>query len=802
MNLAPPPPRFEDLTAGAKLVAGLGFSTVLPSFDFETYSEAGYLWDALKNKWAALPGAPSNRKGLPIVGAAAYAEHESTEVVCLSYDLRDGRGKRHWHPGMPNPVELFEHLARGGVLSGWNVSFEQWIWNKVCTRRYGWPVISPLSLIDTMAKARSHALPGSLEECGRVLNLQHQKDPEGDRLMKKFSMPQNPTKKDPRRRIRTVWSVEEVENEIASYPPHLRNQMRPLIEADLADTWRYKAYNDRDIDAEAEANSRIPDMNETEFRYWRNDQAINLRGVRIDTVTVDACIVIVNEALRRYTRELEELTKTDTSTGIKPTELQQLQGWLHAKGVHLDSLDEDSVEFALKEFKMPPEARRALEIRAAVGSASVKKVFAMKNRVTRAGRLHDTYVWHGARTGRPTGEGVQSTNLPKAGPHVFRCGWHEGKPTAIGGCGRHHGAHRFSCPWCGKTRGPDKAAEWSPGAMDDAILVIQGRSFELVQWFFGDVMRTVAGVLRGLFISKPGHILVSSDFSAIEGVVIAALAGEQWRLDVFAGHGKIYEMSAAKILGISFDEMMEHKKRTGQHHPARQNPGKIAELGLGFGGWINAWKQFDGPGTDEEIKANILAWRAASPMIQQLWGGQKVMNPHGRGWIDQFFGLEGACVQAIMNPGEIYSYRGIKYLVHDDVLYCRLLSGRRLTYHKPRLGQTVEDWRGLEISFEGWNSNQKVGPVGWMRMKTYSGKLAENVVQATARDIQMHAIENLELRGYETVMHTYDEVVEEVPIGFGSVEELEGIMTDVPSWAKGWPIKAAGGWMEARYRKA
>lgn len=796
MNLAPPPPRFEDLTAGAKLVAALGFSTILPSFDFETYSEAGYVWSPEKNKWSALPGAAQERKGLPIVGAAAYAEHETTEVICLAYDLRDGLGKRHWRPGLPPPLDLFAYLARGGLISGWNVSFEQWIWNKVCTRRYGWPVLNPLNLIDAMAKARSHALPGSLEEVGNVLNLKHRKDPEGDRLMKKFSMPQNPTKKDPRRRVRCVWTRDEVEAEINTFPPHLREKMRPLIELDFVDTWKYKAYNDRDIEAEAEANSLVPDMNEQELRYWRNDQAINLRGVQIDEVTRDACIAIVNEAIRRYTAELEALA------GCKPTELKQLQGWLHAKGVHMDALDEDAIDEALTKWTLPPDVRRALEIRAAVGSASVKKVFAMKHRATRAGRLHDTYVWHGARTGRPTGEGVQSTNLPKAGPDVYRCGWHEGKPTALGGCGHYHGAHRFACPWCGKVRGPDKPAEWSPGAMEDAITVIRGASFDLVKWFFGDVMRTVAGILRGLFIAKPGHKLVSSDFSAIEGVVIAALAGEQWRLDVFAGHGRIYEMSAAKILGISFDDMMEHKKRTGQHHPARQNPGKIAELGLGFGGWINAWKQFDGPGTDEEIKANILAWREASPMIVQLWGGQKIKNPHGRGWIEHFFGLEGACVQAIQYPGKIFSYRGIKYMLHDDVLYCRLLSGRRLTYHKPRLGQTLEDWRGHEISFEGWNSNQKVGPVGWLRMKTYSGKLAENVVQATARDIQMNAIEKLELAGYHVVMHTYDEVVAEVPEGFGSVEELERIMCDVPEWAKGWPIKAAGGWMEDRYRKA
>lgn len=239
--------------------------------------------------------------------------------------------------------------------------------------------------------------------------------------------------------------------------------------------------------------------------------------------------------------------------------LQQLKGWLHGRGVHLDSMDEDAIEEALK-WNLPPEARRALEIRAAVGSASVKKVFAMRNQATRAGRLHDLYTYHGARTGRPTGNGPQPTNLPKAGPHVYRCGYEflEGKDTLLpgGGCGRHHGAHTMWCHWCGKVtvRGPKASREWNPDAVDDALEAIGHRSLEWLQILFGDAMLTIAGVLRGLFIAAPGHDLISSDFSAIEGVVIAALAGEKWRLDVFAGHGKIYEMSAAKILGISFED--------------------------------------------------------------------------------------------------------------------------------------------------------------------------------------------------------------------------------------------------------
>lgn len=752
-------------------VVGLGVSTQHASLDWETYSEAGFVWRPDLNKWTCLPGAAQGKKGLPIVGAAAYAMHPSTEVLSLSYDLRDGIGKRRWRPGMPAPLDLFIYLARGGLLSGWNVSFEVWIWNYVCVRRYGWPPLDPRQVLDTMAKSRGWCMPGALGDASDVLQLVLGKDPEGMRLIKKLSIPRDPTKKDPRLRIRP--------------------------EEDPVDGPKLWDYNDRDIEAEAEANSRLPDLDPVQMQSWRDDQAINRRGVMIDLPAVRACIAIINQATDRYVTELEALA------GCKPSEVQQLQGWLHAHGVHLDSLDEEHVEEALTR-ELPPHCRRALEIRKTVGSASVKKVFAMLHQATPAARLHDLYKWHGARTGRPTGEGPQPTNLPKAGPDVHRCGWafdDQGRDTHDGqGCGRFHGAHTYVCPWCNTLRRPTAAREWSPGAAEDALLVIAAESLLLLQWFFGDAMLTLAGVLRGLFIAPPGHDFVSSDFTAIEGVVIACLAGEQWRIDVYANDGKMYLESASRAFGVPMQEMIDHQKRTGQHHPLRDK-GKRMELGLGFGGWVNALRspQIRYEGTDEELKEAVLKWRAASPALQQFWGGQRVRE--GGRWVTHYFGLEGAAVQAVLNPGTIYSYRGIKYLVHDDVLYCRLLSGRRIPYHRPRLQETGLDYRGLALSFEGWNSNPKYGAMGWQRMSTYSGKLAENVVQATACDIQMHAIAQLQRAGYPIVLHTYDEVVAEVPEGFGSIEELEQIMCDVPDWAKGWPIKAAGGWRAKRYRK-
>jgi DNA polymerase len=321
----------------------------------------------------------------------------------------------------------------------------------------------------------------------------------------------------------------------------------------------------------------------------------------------------------------------------------------------------------------------------------------------------------------------------------------------------------------------------------------------------------VGGCLRGLFTAAPGHDLICSDFSAIEAVVIAELAGEAWRQEVFRTHGKIYEMSASKITGIPFEEIMAYPAaHGGDDHPLRKKIGKVAELASGYGGWIGAWKRFGADkyfNSDAEIRDKILAWRAQSPAIVEFWGGQVREDPPGDyRFRRELYGLEGAAVSAILYPSVIEKYNRICFLrpADPDILYCRLPSGRCLTYHAPRLEDAIDRYSGKDIykiTFEGWNSDYKVGPRGWMRMSTYGGKLAENVTQAVARDLLAYSMLNVERAGYPIVLHVHDEIVSEVPKGVGSVSEFERIMSQTPPWAAGWPVRAAGGWRGKRYRK-
>ena len=809
MTTLPPPPPLEALPAGTRLRAGLGYATVLPDLDFETYSEAGMVYDPERQRWHGPPGAPGSTKGLPVIGARVYAEHRSTEVLCLAYDLKDGRGRRQWRPGLAWPTDLFEHVLRGGLLEAWNVGFERWIWELVCVLRMGWPAVPSRQWRCAMAKARAFSLPGSLDKAGAVLSTKARKDEDGRRLLTKFSMPRNPTKGDPRLRVRPEWEFDTFL--VATMAPA---QIK-AYQQDVNDSNALLRYNENDIAAEAEISSLVPDIEGEELEWWQVDQAINHRGVHVDLASIEACIAVIEQAHSRYNAELFAITGVDAASKV-----QQLLGWLHGRGVHLDSLDEEAVELALSK-PLPADCRRVLEIRAAIGSASVKKVFAMRNRTSSLGRMHDLFIYYGARTGRPTGEGPQPTNSPKAGPDLQRCGqWVKGAMAEGTGCGRHFQPRLMSCPWCGRSVLPRQPVviEWNPEAAEDALRALATRSLDWVEIVFGDAMHAIAGCIRGLYDAAPGHDLISTDYNSIEAVGLAMISGEQWRIEVFRSHGKIYETSAAMMYRIPFEEFAKHKAEHGQHHPLRQK-GKIGELAFGYQGWLGAAQAFDMPGTEDEIKTDILAWRRASPSVEWLWGGQTLGKAAGilenvdrpipaDRWdrTPYYFGVEGMATLAVLQPGTEFPVArldgtdsGILFVMRGDVLYCRLPSGRFLTYHRPRL--RTSDRGGMSLSYEGANTNPKNGPVGWIRMETWGGRLVENVNQATCRDLLRFACINLERAGYPVVLHVYDEIVSEIPEGWGSIEEFERIVTTPPEWARDWPIKAPGGWRAKRYRK-
>lgn len=724
-----------------------GQSTILADMDFETYSEAGHIWDPVRRKWRA---AQKGKPGIKCVGAAAYSEHPSTEVVSLAYDLKDGHGARLWLPGCPPPADLFAHVAAGGLIEAHNSSFEFFIWTNVCAARMGWPLIPIEQFRCSMAKCYSFGLPGKLGKAAEILGASEQKDKRGDKLIQLCSVPKQPSKKDQTTR-RTP----------ATHPQEFAE---------------FYNYNIQDIRSEAAVSRLLPDLSPFEQQVWIMDQRINTRGVHIDRKALEDCLYIIDAATAYYTQELRAITGGAVQSA---DEIQKLRGWLGDNGLSLPDLVADTVTAQLARKDLPEDdpKRRALWIRSSLGSKSVKKPQAIKLRLNSDDRLRDLFAYYGAeRTGRWAGRGPQPQNLPNSGPAVRKCE----------NCGLHFWDEHALC---GNCMGQGEPVDWCVEAVEQALQLIARRNLQEIINKWGDPLALVSGCLRGLFDAAPGCELLCSDFSAIEAVVLAALAGCEWRLDVFRTHGLIYEMSASKISGVPFDEFLQYPKaHNGEHHPLRKKVGKVAELASGYQGWLGAWKAFgaDKFMNDDEIKQAVIAWRDASPEIPKLWKG-----------------LEQAFTSACLSPGKPFSYRGISYGVMQDVMFCQLPSGRCLKYHRPRAVRTVDDWGRPKyaLSFEGWNSDSSKGPVGWMRMDTYGGKLTENVTQAAARDIQANAMLNLERAGYPIVLHVHDEAVAEVPIGFGAVEEFERLMVQALPWFADWPIKAAGGWRGNRYRK-
>lgn len=717
-------------------------TTAMASADFETYSEAGYLWDSAAQKWTGLPGTNKTKRGLEVVGAKRYINDPSFEVLTLSYDLLDDFGKRRWKLGDPPPLDLHDHVAAGKPLKGWNSGgFEYTVWNDYLVPRFGWPPLKLEQLHDTMANARASALPGKLDNAANVLKLTNRKDKDGTRLLDIFSKPRKPTKTNPALRIVPSAAPEEFE--------------------------RLQIYCDRDVAAEVEAGLHIPDLTAYEREVWLTDQRINHRGMQIDMVGVENCIAIVEQAEAKYNAELREITGHAVGAA---SELPALKTWLHTRGVHLDNAQAETIEAELARMVkvgVPSRdpCRRALEIRVALGSASIKKLYSFRNQQV-GGRLYGLYSYHNAHPGRWAGMGPQPQNLPRGGAFA------------------------------------------TVDEIEAALAVIAYRDLALVEQTFAplDALDVVINCLRGLIVAAPGHDLICSDFSSIEAVGAAVLAGEEWRVEVFRTHGKIYEMGASKITGIPFEEFLRYKKETGKHHPKRQTLGKVSELASIYAGWIPAWKRFgaDEFMTDPEIKEAILAWRRESPMVVEAWGGQTRDKFDRHRKRRENYGLEGAAVEAVQNPGTAYAYRSASFQMYGDILYFKLPSGRLITYHSPRLSPSTRDYADpweQRLTYWGWNNNAQKGPIGWIEMDLYGGVFMNNWVQGACRDLQAGALIRLEKAGYRPVLHTHDEPCGEVRQGWGSIEEFETLMAFREPWAADWPIKVSGGFRGPRYGK-
>lgn len=299
--------------------------------------------------------------------------------------------------------------------------------------------------------------------------------------------------------------------------------------------------------------------------------------------------------------------------------------------------------------------------------------------------------------------------------------------------------------------------------LDDARSFVRNGKFDETEFLFDSVPDTLSQLIRTAFIPSEGNRFIVADFSAIEARVIAWYASEKWRLEVFKTHGKIYEASASQMFKVSIEDIKKGSD-------LRQK-GKIAELALGYGGSVGAIKSMDKSGSipEEELPGLVRSWRSANPNITKFW-----------------WDCDKAAKKAINERTTVTMQYGLKFIYNPGVLFIQLPSGRRLSYVRPKIEEGI--YGSDIISYEGMEQTSKQ----WTRQETYGPKLVENIVQATARDCLAEALFNVDKAGYKTVMHIHDEIVMDVPIGFGSVEEVNKIFGENISWAPGLPLKADG----------
>lgn len=523
------------------------------------------------------------------------------------------------------------------------------------------------------------------------------------------------------------------------------NRTRNLPQHDPAKWKLFKEYNGQDVVTEMEIDRRLSAFPVPAFvqKQWETDLTMNARGVAADMEMVSGALVIGATVKSQLMTEARQLSGLDNPNSIK-----QLARWLTEAtdgDTEITSVTKEIVATMLKQ-PQPANVQRMLEIRQELGKTSTKKYDALETCIADDGRVRGLLQFYGAnRTGRWAGRLVQVQNLPRTYTHP----------------------------------------------LPPARQLVKDRNIDGLRLMYGSINDTLSQLIRTAFVATPGNVLIDADFSAIEARVISWLAGQEWRLEVFRTHGKIYEASASQMFHVPIEKI----KKGNPEYALRQR-GKVAELALGYQGGVSAMRRMDTGHnlddlSDDEVKGIVDRWRETNSMIRDLWNI-----------------VDSAAVTVITNGGaqtirsettdavitlacELDVITGTRYMT------ILLPSGRKLYYPSPEIG--VNRWGNPSVSYMGQNQTTK----RWERVETYGGKLVENIVQAIARDCLAIAIENLEAQGLHVVFHIHDEVVIDTPAWADEdtmLETVTKIMTKPIPWAQMLPLNADG-WVDKYFKK-
>lgn len=505
--------------------------------------------------------------------------------------------------------------------------------------------------------------------------------------------------------------------------PTARNggRTRNLPHHDPAKWQLFKDYCRQDVATEAEIYRRLEryPIPEQERQNWILDQYINMAGVKVDMDLIGSALELYGQVSGELSGRARRLTGLDN-----PNSVAQLKKWIQEhSGMELESLDKATVAEILADKDGEELVKEVLKIRKELGKTSVKKYEAMKACVCGDGRIRGLLQFYRAsRTGRFAGRLVQVQNLPRN--YIEN--------------------------------------------LDLARRLVKRRQPDAVKAVYGDVPDLLSQLIRTAFIPGEGCRFIVADFSAIEARVLAWLAGEEWRLDVFRTHGKIYEASASAMFGVPIEKI-----KKGNPEYALRSKGKVAELALGYQGGAHALISMGALSmglAEEELPDIVSRWRKSNRRIQDFW-----------------YAVENNAVDTVQYGTVHTMAKGISFYRDKEYLFVRLPSGRELFYYRPEL--VTNAFGRSAVGFYGTSQTTKK----WELTETYGGKLTENIVQAVARDLLCSAMMNLYRAGYAIRFHIHDEVILEAPKESGkNLQEAVRLMCTLPEWAEGLPLDAAG----------
>lgn len=695
------------------------------SIDIETYSEAD----------------------LKAVGVHSYAEHPSTEILCMCYAFDDEPVQR-WTPAdLFVPDRLRQHIDSGGVVSAFNAEFERTVLNGTAGTKINFPKITIEQTRCSMVKARANGLPGGLGDVAKALGT-HEKSDTGRIVMLQLSRPRKG--KDPR-----------------YTPENSPDKFEQLY-----------VYCEGDVEAERAIDKVVPDLSASELALYHLDQLINLRGVLVDLKSVANAQYLID----RYKEQLK--AKCIEITGIAPSQTGKLAEWIRANGyLQLENLQAETVKNAVKDPKCPELIRTVLRCYSTYGAKAVSKFVTLSEMACKDGRLRGLFKFYGANTGRWSSTGVQLQNLARG--HI------EDPDNAIAAFDAR------DLDWVRTLYAGVDPMKVLASTVRGMLIAPHGKTLQSLD--FSAIEARVCAWLLGeqwkldafkAYDEGTGPDLYKVAYARSFGINAEDVTKQQRQV------GKVMELALSYEGGVGAFVTMVGTYGVDLKELADTAFDIMPADALESAEWM--WGKF-GKTSDLPRQQYIVCdalkylWRQAHPNIQQGWKDLKV-----------------AAEQAVQFPGKTFAISTGKamFKVVDRWLYMRLPSGRKLAYYNPRwipervvieknrFGQEVEKTIPGELRYWGVDTYTR----RWMEVSTYGGKLCENLTQATSRDLLANGMLNLERAGYPTVMTVHDEVVSEIDEDFDSFEHAGQLMCDLPAWAKGLPV-AVDGHRAKRYRK-